>query len=64
MSHQLEFHAKAAMVLHDDSNGLAHHFVAHLKHQDIGFAHFGAELLGVKVSTRYSNFKTNGSASP
>ncbi|CAJ1404464.1 unnamed protein product [Effrenium voratum] len=34
MSHQLEFHAKAAMVLHDDSNGLAHHFVAHLKHQD------------------------------
>ncbi|CAE7753830.1 unnamed protein product [Symbiodinium sp. CCMP2592] len=34
MSHHLEFAAKAALALHDDENGLAHHFVAHLRHQD------------------------------
>ena len=34
MAHKLEYHAKAALILHNESNGLAHHFVAHLKHQD------------------------------
>lgn len=34
LSHNLEFHAKAALALHDETNGLAHHFVAHLRHQD------------------------------